>query len=159
MGLYEVRIKYGLSQAMAASKLKVPLRTYVRYEKDNCYGNDMKRAMMIKTLHDEYEITERKGLLSIEGIQKALFQLFEEEYKGRINFCYVFGSYSKGYAKEDSDVDLCVDTDLAGLDFVGLSESIRRVLHKKIDLIRFSNLRNNIEFIKEIMKDGIKIYG
>ena len=42
--------------------------------------------------------------------------------------------------------------------FAGRDEVIRNVLHKKIDLVRFSNLNNNIELINEIMKDGIKIY-
>ena len=85
--------------------------------------------------------------------------MFDDEYSGQIEFCFLFGSYAKGYAKENSDVDLCVSTSLTGLKFVGLSESIRNVLHKKIDLVRFSNLTNNIELINEIMKDGIKIYG
>ena len=51
-----------------------------------------------------------------------------------------------------------IATDLAGLQFVGLSESIRDVLHKRIDLIRFSTLNDNLELVKEIMKDGIRIY-
>ena len=114
---------------------------------------------MIKTLIDECEITETKGLLTLEQIKGALTKLFDEEYKGQIEFCYLFGSYAKGYAKENSDVDLCVATELTGLKFAGLSESIRAALHKKIDLIRFSNLKDNLELINEIMKDGIKIYG
>jgi len=71
----------------------------------------------------------------------------------------LFGSYAKGYAKENSDIDLCVSTNLTGLRFVGLSEAIRDVLHKRIDLIRFNNLSDNFELVSEIMKDGIKIYG
>ena len=46
-----------------------------------------------------------------------------------------------------------------GFNFIGLSEDIRKALHKKIDLIRFNTLNNNLELINEIMKDGIKIYG
>lgn len=41
---------------------------------------------------------------------------------------------------------------------MGLNESIRKSLHKRIDMVRFSNLDNNLELINEIMKDGIKIY-
>ena len=108
---------------------------------------------------NEYEITEDKGILSIETIKNELTSLFDNEYKGKIEFCYLFGSYAKGYAKGNSDVDLCVSTSLTGLRFAGLSEAIRTVLHKRIDLIRFSNLENNLELVSEIMKDGIKIYG
>ena len=158
MELLETRTQFGLSQVEAASILGMPVRTYIRYEKDNNYGNNLKRTMMINMLNDSFEITETKGLLTIEQIKKALTKVFEEEYKDQIEFCYLFGSYAKGYAKENSDVDLCVATQLSGLKFVGLSESIREALHKKVDLIRFSNLQNNMELINEIMKDGIKVY-
>ena len=158
MNLLNVRTQYGLSQIEAASILNIPVRTYIRYEKDDNYGNDLKRSMMIRTLVEKCEITETKGLLTIEQIKTALTRLFEEEYKDQIEFCYLFGSYAKGYAKENSDVDLCVATQLTGLKFAGLSESIRQALHKRIDLIRFSNLNNNLELINEIMKDGIKLY-
>ncbi len=159
MSLLEVRKKYSLSQIEAASILNVPVRTFIRYEKDENYGDFLKRNMMIKTIEEKCEITETNGLLTIDEIKESISNLFEEKYKGVIEFCYLFGSYAKGYAKEDSDVDLCVATSLTGLKFVGLSEAIREALHKKIDLIRFSNLNNNLELINEIMKDGIKIYG
>ena len=115
--------------------------------------------MMIQRLVDQCEITEDKGLLTIEQIRDALVPLFEHSYKGQIEFCYLFGSYAKGYAKENSDVDLCISTTLSGLKFAGLSENIRAVLHKRVDLIRFSNLNDNLELLGEIMKDGIKVYG
>lgn len=159
MTLLECRTQYRLSQAQAASKLQMPVRTYIRYEKEDSYGDSLKRAMMIQRLVDQCEITEDKGLLTIEQIRDALVSLFEHSYKGQIEFCYLFGSYAKGYAKENSDVDLCISTALSGLKFAGLSEDIRSVLHKRVDLIRFSNLNDNLELLGEIMKDGIKIYG
>lgn len=159
MNLLEIRQKYGLSQLQAAASLSIPVRTYIRYEKDDSYGSSLKRRTMILDLIDKYEITEDKGIITIDYIKQKLNTLFEGEYNGKIEFCYLFGSYAKGYAKEDSDVDLCVSTTLTGLDFAGLSESIRNVLNKRVDLIRFNNLQNNLELINEIMKDGIKIYG
>ena len=159
MKLKEIRTKYNLSQLEAANLVGVPVRTFRRYENDDAYGSKLKRQMFINIINDYFEITETKGLLSIEQIKDSLKEVFENEYKGKIEFCYLFGSYAKGYAKEDSDVDLCVSTSLTGLDFVGLSEDIRNVLHKKIDLIRFSNLKDNLELINEIMKDGVKLYG
>lgn len=158
MNLLGYRKQFGLSQIEAATILGVSTRTFIRYEKDDDYGDKLKRSMMIKTLIEKCEITETKGLLTIEHIKNVLSKLFEEDYKGQIEFCYLFGSYAKGYAKENSDVDLCVATKLTGLRFAGLSESIRQALHKNIDLVRFSNLENNLELIYQIMKDGIKIY-
>ena len=62
-------------------------------------------------------------------------------------------------ANEKSDVDLYVSSSLTGLRFVGLIERLRQTLHKKVDLIRSSELTNNIELVNEILKVGIKIYG
>ena len=159
MTLLETRKQYNISQIEVANLLRIPVRTYIRYEQDNNYGSELKRQTMINLINDKYEITEDKGLLSVEQINKQLKALFDNQYKDVIEFCYLFGSYAKGYATERSDVDLCVSTSLKGLDFVGLSEDIRNVLHKRIDLIRFDTLKDNLELINEIMKDGVKIYG
>jgi len=159
MTLLETRKQYNVSQVEVANLLGIPVRTYIRYEQDDNYGSELKRATMIQVINEKYEITEEKGLLTFEMIKKELTTLFDSEYKGMVEFCYLFGSYAKGYATERSDVDLCIATSLTGLDFVGLSEDIRRVLHKKIDLIRFDTLINNLELINEIMKEGVKIYG
>ena len=160
MTLLETRQSYNLSQMQAASSLGIPLRTYIRYEKDNSYGSEMKRKMMVQSINEKYEITETKGVLSIDEIKRKVHELIETKYKSTISFCFLFGSYAKGYATEISDVDFCVSTTLKGLDYVGLSEDIRSVLHdKKIDLVKFEHLGNNLDLLNEIMKDGIKVYG
>lgn len=48
---------------------------------------------------------------------------------------------------------------MKGLKFYGLIEEIRIALHKKVDVLDVGQLKDNIELIKEIRKDGIKIYG
>ena len=159
MTLLETRQNYNLTQMQAASSLGIPLRTYVRYEKDNEYGSALKREAMVSELNEKYEVTETKGLLTLEEIKTKVQKLFNEKYDGQINFCYLFGSYAKGYATEKSDIDICVSTSLTGFKFIGISEAVRSVLHKKVDLIKFENLDGNLELINEILKDGIKIYG
>lgn len=159
MELEKVRKQYGLSQIAAANIINIPIRTYIRYEKNNNYGNNLKRDMMIKSIIDACEITETKGIPSIDVIKKKVFQLINDKYKNEIDFCYIFGSYAKGYATEKSDIDICVSTKLEGLKFVGLKIELENNLHKNIDLIRFSDLTDNLGLINEIMKDGIKVYG
>lgn len=158
MTLKETRTQFGISQQQAADIIGIPLRTYSRYELDENYGDALKREMMQKKINDCCEVTEDKGLLTIESISKHVSEVLESKYKDTVEFCYLFGSYAKGYATEKSDVDLCVSTSLTGLKFVGLSEDLRAVLHKKIDLLRLNNLKDNVELINEIMKEGIKIY-
>ncbi|MBE6134064.1 MAG: helix-turn-helix domain-containing protein [Erysipelotrichaceae bacterium] len=159
MTLLEARKQYGLSQLEAASIVGVPVRTLRRYESDDNYGSSFKRASFIEIINKHCEINEEKGLLSIDEIKNKLTDLFEKEYSGQIDFCYLFGSYAKGMAKENSDIDLYVCSSLTGLKFIGLIEKIRLCLHKKIDLIRSSELNNNIDLVNEILRDGIKVYG
>ena len=159
MTLKETRDLYGLPQIKSAEIVGIPVRTFRRYEIDEDYGDVLKRKKIIDILIDKCEITEDKGLLTIEKIKEELTRLFDNQYKGIVEFCYLFGSYAKGYAKENSDVDLCVSSSLSGIRIAGLAEAIRAVLHKKIDLIRFDTLNSNFELSKEIMKSGIKIYG
>lgn len=157
MTLKELRISLNLTIKDAADAASVPLRTYNRYESDPSYGNNLKREMIKNILKEKYEITETKGILTINQITVVCSTIFLK-YKDKINFCYLFGSYAKGYAKDDSDVDLFIATSLSGIDFVGLIEELRESLHKKIDLIRFNDLENK-ELLNEILKDGRKIYG
>lgn len=157
MTLFDLRKEYGLSQLDAANICGVPLRTYIRYERDNDYGSGLKRTAMINALNDKCEITEEKGVLSLDQIMKGVRNVIEKDYQESVNLCYLFGSYAKGYASDKSDVDLCVSTSLIGLDYAGLAEDLHRELHKTIELVRLNNA--SVELIYEIMKDGIKVYG
>lgn len=62
-------------------------------------------------------------------------------------------------ATETSDVDLLISTNVRGPKFYGLVKEIRSALHKKVDVLDLNQLRDNFELTKEILQDGIKIYG
>ena len=157
MKLFDLRKEYGLSQQKAANLCGIPLRTYVRYEADDSYGSALKRSAIIKAINDACEITEERGILSVEQIMKGVHKVIADKYQESVTLCYLFGSYAKGYASDRSDVDLCVSTSLTGLKYAGLAERIHEELHKQIDLVNLNNASNDL--IYEIMKDGIKIYG
>ena len=154
MTLKETRESYGLSQIETANVLGIPARTLRRYETDENYGNPLVRNVLISLLDEKYKITEDKGLLTIEEIKSALLPILRN--KG-ICFCYLFGSYAKGTAKETSDVDLLIDTEITGLDFFNLVEEIRNKLHKKIDLLRLKDLQSDNPIILEILRTGIRL--
>lgn len=158
MTLLETRNKYRLTQESASTIIGVPLRTYRRYETDDHYGNSIKREAFIRKLEDHCEIAEEKGLWTIEEIKTRLKKLFDDEYPSQINFCYLFGSYAKGNAKPDSDVDLYVSSSLKGFKLTGLMEQIRQTLHKRVDVLRDESVLSSFELAKEIFKTGIKIY-
>ena len=159
MGMKIIRNSYNITQAQVAKTLGIPLRTYIRYERDESYGDPLKRKQMLTLIKNAYEINEDKGILTIEQITKIVNDVIQSKYEGKVECCYLFGSYAKGYAKDNSDVDLCVCTTLSGFKFVGLLESLKAALNKRVDLIRIADLGHNIALVEEIMKDGIKIYG
>lgn len=156
MTLKETRLNCRLSQAQCADILGVSIRTYQRYERNEDTIQPNKVKIINDVILKNALITEDKGVLSISEIKEICKEVFKDK---EIEFCYLFGSYAKGYAKENSDVDLLVSTNLTGLSFLGLNEELRDALHKRVDLIRFSDLSEDMNFAKEIFKDGIKIYG
>ena len=143
------------TQAQAAGYVGIPLRTYLRYEQGQP-GSEIKKEYILNKLSELTEITEEKGLLTIESIKQTVSDICA---RNNITMCYLFGSYAKGYATETSDVDLLIDTTITGLSFFGLIEEFREALHKKVDLLRLDDVKNNKELLLEIMKDGVKIYG
>lgn len=156
MILKELRNEKGLTQSECAKILGVPLRTYVRYENDKEKANTIKYHFMIEKLSNYGIVDEEHGILTVEQIKEICTNVFSNY---EINFCYLFGSYAKDKATETSDVDLLIYGNVSGIKFFGLIEELREKLKKKIDLIDFNQLSNNQVLLKEILMDGIKIYG
>ncbi|KAB7731900.1 nucleotidyltransferase [Rudanella paleaurantiibacter] len=60
---------------------------------------------------------------------------------------YVFGSYARGEATEQSDLDLLVELDYAqpiGLQFVGMKLDLETRLHRAVDLVSVNGLSAHI---------------
>ncbi len=156
MELKELRIEKGLTQSQCANFLGIPLRTYSRYENDENKKNNIKYQFMMDKLSEYGFIDEEHGVLTLDQIKNTCINVFKNY---EVDFCYLFGSYSKCKANEKSDVDLLISTNLTGIKFFGLVEELRENLKKKVDLVDIHQLNNNEALIKEILKDGIKIYG
>ena len=81
---------------------------------------------------------------------------------------FLFGSYAKGTATEDSDIDLLIDTSgtaLRSLLSVGaLYNDLEAVLEKKIDLITIRSLEQRTQmpseaaFREAVMKERVRLY-
>ncbi len=94
-------------------------------------------------------------MLTIERIKALLTPIFIEY---GVKNAIVFGSYAKGNARENSDIDIYVDSGLKGLSFLGLLEDIVTTLGKQIDLIDSSQIESNSRIYDEINKYGVTIY-
>lgn len=156
MTLKELRESKGLTQSECANFLVIPVRTYVRYENDERKSNTIKYQFMIDKLNGYGIVDEEHGVLSIEHIKEVCNQVFNNY---EVEFCYLFGSYAKGNAKDASDIDLLISVNVTGIKFFGLVEELREELKKKVDLLDVIELNNNQTLLQEILKDGIKIYG
>ncbi|MBQ8578545.1 MAG: nucleotidyltransferase domain-containing protein [Clostridia bacterium] len=156
MELKELRRASGMTQKACAEYLGIPLRTYVSYENDESKSDTLKYRYMLEKLSRRSQIDEEHGILTPEQIKKRCAAVFAAY---PVNYCYLFGSYAKNRAKEESDVDLLVSTPLTGLAFFELAESLRDALGKKVDVLNQEQLKNNLTLTEEILKDGQKIYG
>ena len=156
MNLKELRLSKNITQSTAASLAGISLRSYKSYENDPSKVDTIKYKFLIETLNKYGFIDESHGVLTIAQITEIVEDTFSR-YK--VEYCYLFGSYAKGKAQEDSDVDLLVATDITGMDFFGLAEDLRENLHKRVDLLILNQLGNNRELLNDILKDGIRIYG
>ena len=98
---------------------------------------------MTNVIYTPREISERlSGVFDSYNVNKAI----------------LFGSYAKGFAGKQSDVDIYVDSGLRGLDFFGLLEDVTESLDKKIDLIDSTQVKHNSPIAREIMESGLVIY-
>ncbi|MDC7280758.1 nucleotidyltransferase domain-containing protein [Butyrivibrio fibrisolvens] len=154
--LKEIRKEIGMTQSQAAEFLNVSIRSYKSYENEPSKVNSVKYSYMVDKLESLNVIDEIHGVLTIDQIKNKCSEIFKEY---NIDFCYLFGSYSKGKAKDDSDVDLLISSTVKGLKFYGLVEKVSKSLRKNVDLLDADQLLNNPELLSEILKDGIKIYG
>ena len=154
--LKEIRIEKGFTQSQAAKLVGVSLRSYKSYENDESKIGTIKYNYMLEQLTKINLIDEEHGILTQDSIIKKCSAIFQ---KYNVEYCYLFGSYAKGKAKPDSDVDLFISSDVKGLQFFALVEELRNALHKRVDALDIRQLNNNPNLINEILKDGIKIYG
>ena len=154
--LKQLRKKAGMTQAEAAERFNVSLRSYKIYENDASKQDSIKYRYMLQNLQELTKIDEEHGILAIEDIKTICSEVF---LLYPVDFCYLFGSYAKGNATEKSDVDLLVSSAAKGLKFYGMVDRLKDSLKKNVDVLDVGQLNNNPDLLKEILKDGIKIYG
>ena len=88
--------------------------------------------------------------------------------KYRLPAVYLFGSYARGTATEESDIDLLVDTAGTGLKSLlqlgALYNDLEEALGKRIDLLTVSSLEQKAQLPSEeqfrdtVWKERVNIY-
>lgn len=154
--LKSCRLQRKMTQKEAAERIGISLRSYVMYENDESKEGTPKYRFLLQELDRISLLDESHGVLSIGEIKQICADVFALY---QVEFCYLFGSYAKGKASEKSDVDLLVSTETTGLVFFEMAERLRESLHKKVDLLDLKQLSNNEHLLREVLKEGVKIYG
>jgi len=150
------RLQRKMTQKEVAEQIGISLRSYIMYENDESKEGTPKYRFLLQELDRISLLDENHGILSIEDIKHICADVFALYH---VEFCYLFGSYAKGKATENSDVDLLVSAETSGLAFFEMTERLRESLHKKVDLLDLKQLSNNENLLREVLKEGIKIYG
>ena len=93
-------------------------------------------------------------MTTIQDIQQIVSQLAKEYGAERV---YLFGSYARGEATEQSDIDLRIDKgEIRGLRFASLLGDLEEALGNKVDLISTAGM--DVQFLEAIRSDEMLLY-
>ena len=91
---------------------------------------------------------------SVEEIKTIVSSLAQQYGADRI---YLFGSYARGDANANSDIDLRIDKgSIRGLQLGGLAADLEDALGLPVDLIPTGSM--DVSFLKSISADEVLLY-
>lgn len=96
-------------------------------------------------------------IYTIEEIQQLITPILQEY---EVEKAYIFGSYARGEATEDSDVDIMIKKGKLEtlLQFSGLALKIETVLHKELDLVTEETYTEQIKYDNEYGRKAKEIF-
>ncbi len=98
-----------------------------------------------------------KKIYKINELIKILQPIFEAN---NIYKAILFGSYARGEANANSDIDIVIDSkgELLNIKFYGVLQDIIDNVKKKVDLIEMTEIKENSSIYNKIKEEGILIY-
>lgn len=96
-------------------------------------------------------------IYSVDEISTKLRPVFE---KTPVYKAILFGSYAKGMANDNSDIDIVIDSrgELLNINFYGVLEDITESLGKRVDLFELSEIQRNTPIGNQIEQEGVLLY-
>lgn len=93
------------------------------------------------------------SLSEVKAVVKELLKRYHAEY------ALLFGSYVRGDATPDSDIDIII---VGGKDFVprnifALAEDLREMTGRNADVFEMREVNTGTPFYESVMKEGIRI--
>lgn len=106
--------------------------------------------------HEKVGVHMEGSVITLENIT-ALVKPLTKKY--HVKEMYLFGSYARGEADENSDLDFLV---FGGQGFkltsiLALGEELREVLKKKVDIFEIREVNQDSEFYRTIMREKVLV--
>lgn len=103
---------------------------------------------------------DNNTILSIDEIKKVVNELLKDDNYYPINKIILFGSYARGTAEKNSDIDLliCDSPNFGGLKNFALISELKNLFYKEIEVFIDRNIDISSEFYNNIKKEGVIIY-
>jgi hypothetical protein len=97
--------------------------------------------------------------LCFMNLEKTKLESIKDYFRTRpVLKAYLFGSFVRGQADHQSDIDILVDLDYTqriGLGFIQMQNDLERLLSMKVDLVSSSSLSKHIKPIIDNEKELI----
>ena len=166
-GFKDALNKSGMTMYSLAKQTDVPYTTINRLVNERLSINNCNAGAVFKiaaALGVRMEdLMNNEQVYTLEEIARLIAPVAK---KYNIPKVYIFGSYARGEATADSDVDLMIEVgDLHGLEVIGALEDFKNVLKKPVDMITTRSLNQDRTqkyskiFIDNLEKEKIMIYG
>lgn len=115
--------------------------------------------LLVQRAISEYknpELTKEDNTLMIDEI-KVLVSSLVKKYNAE--YAILFGSYARGEATRESDIDIIIvgGTNFSAMDVLAFGEELRELTNKNVDAFELREVEKNTEFYQNILREGVRI--
>ena len=126
-------------------------RIYLGYDLLNSELSKKEKLADVRLLSGKMNKTHK-------DIEKIKHQIMKILKRNSVNRAGIFGSFSRGEQKENSDIDIAVNIENKNMSLLGFTKLIRlleEALKRKVDLVEYSAIKPRIK--EMVLKEEIRI--